>query len=153
MYESCHTHVWVMSHIGMSYESCHTHVWIMSHIWRSHVRLGRVQGVCSKCNSELMFWDIQWHSRSLCDAHGNTLQHTATHCNTLQHTAIHCNTLQHTATHFQIFSGTADHCATHRLLLCTALMLRTPLSFLQPRTTYTCDILIYIWHSTLLRII
>ena len=45
---------------------------------------------------------------------------------------------------FEIFSGTADHCATHRLLLCTALMLRTPLSFLQPRTTYTCDILIYI---------
>jgi len=47
---------------------------------------------------------------SMCNTHGNTVQHTATHCimcvrrlilrcNTLQLTATHCNSLQRTAMH------------------------------------------------------
>ena len=78
MCESCHTHVWVMSH------SCMSHVTYMYAWKRPRLTLQALQHTAT---------------------HSNALQHTATHCNnTLQHTrTVHAPDIAGAQTHTRVW--------------------------------------------------
>jgi len=114
MNESCHTYVWIVSHIWMNHvtyiwmnhvthinESSHTREWIMSCIWMS---LGPdMNEPCLTYEWVISLFPCFQTPRSICKCQKyidirpspgicySKLQYTATHCSTLQHTIAYCS--------------------------------------------------------------